>query len=90
MTATLTPRNQVRAASDAPPVVEGDHPPEVEAEQRRWVIPLVLCFTWAAAFFAAAVGSGRLWLLGPAGLGIGLIIVGFVYLGLTSDTNASR
>ena len=62
--------------------------PVSEAEQRRWVIPLTLAFTWSALFFSLAIGTGTLYFLAPAGLGIGLIILFFVYLGLTSDTNS--
>jgi hypothetical protein len=86
MTATLAPPKPALAAPA--PFVDSDHTPASDAEQRRWVIPLVLCFTWSAVFFALAVGTGSLYFLAPAGLGIGLIILFFVYLGLTSDTNS--
>jgi hypothetical protein len=89
MTATFTPPKPARAAPAGPPVVRSDHSLVSDAEQRRWVVPLVLSFTWAAAFFAASIGTGKLWLMAPAGLGVGLLILGFVYLGLTSDTNRS-
>jgi hypothetical protein len=65
-----------------------DHSPEAVAEEHRWLMMLVTPFILSAALFAAAVGTGYLWLMGPAMvLGPGLIIIGFVYLGLTSDTN---
>ena len=65
-----------------------DHSYEAVAEERRWLRMLVPPFVVSAALFAAAVGTGHLWLMGPAMvLGPGLIILGFVYLGLTSDTN---
>jgi hypothetical protein len=91
MTATLAPPKVKPAQSPvaARPVVT-DRLTAEAAEQRRWVIPLVLAFTWSAAFFAAAIGTDSLYLLAPAGLGVGMIILGFVYLGLTSDTNATQ
>jgi hypothetical protein len=90
MTATLAPQKPETAQPVVTPPPVASPPSAEAAEQRRWVIPLVLAFTWSAAFFAAAVGTGFLYLLAPAGLGVGLIILGFVYLGLTSDTNASQ
>ncbi len=90
MTATLTPPHSTQTRAGGVPVDHDDSSRDAGAEQRRWVIPLVLSFTWSAAFFAAAIGTEKLWLLAPAGLGIGLIIIGFVYLGLTSDSNGAQ
>jgi hypothetical protein len=60
------------------------------AEERRWLLMLGVPFAVSAALFAATIGSGLLWLLGPAMVvGPGLIILGFVYLGLTSDTEGT-
>jgi hypothetical protein len=88
MTATLAPLKPAAAIAAPEPFVDTDHTPVSEAEQRRWVIPLTLAFTWSALFFSLAIGTGTLYFLAPAGLGIGLIILFFVYLGLTSDTNS--
>jgi hypothetical protein len=84
--ATLTAHKDGGPLPAKPPDGGGDRSPS-EAEQLRWIVPLVLCFAWAAGFFMAAIGTGRFWLLGPAALGFALMILGFVYLGLTSDTN---
>jgi hypothetical protein len=77
----------------APPVAlevvePADHPPEAVAEERRWLLLLLPPFVVGASFFAAAIGTGLLWLMGPAMvLGPGVLIGAFVYLGLTSETN---
>jgi len=91
MSGTLTAPKTVarRRASVTHSPAAIDHSAMEVSEERRWLVPLVSCFTLAAAFFAAAVGSGRVWLIGPAGICIGLIIIWFVYLGLSSDTNGS-
>ena len=66
-----------------------DHSPEAVAEERRWLLLLVIPFVLGAAFFAAAIGTGALWLMGPAlVIGPGLLIASFVYLGLSSDANS--
>ncbi len=64
----------------------------VEAtEERRWLLMLGIPFVMSACCFAATIGTGVLWLLAPAMvLGPGLIILGCVYLGLSSDTNGSQ
>ena len=55
---------------------------------RRWVILLGIPFVIGGALFGAGIATGQMWLLGPASLfGPGAIILGFTYLGLTSDTN---
>jgi hypothetical protein len=75
----------VQALPVAPPT---DHSPAALAEEHRWLLMLVIPFAVSAAVFGAAIGTGLLWLMGPAAvLGPGLIIIGFVYLGLTSDKN---
>jgi len=59
-------------------------------EERRWLVMLGIPFVMSACFFAATIGTGILWLLAPAMvLGPGLIILGCVYLGISSDTNSS-
>ena len=54
----------------------------------RWLILLGIPFILGGALFGAAVATGEMWLLGPASvLGPGALILGFTYLGLSSDTN---
>lgn len=92
---TLFPatREPVASPVDALPAVARptDHSPQAVAEEHRWLLLLVIPFVVSAAIFAAAIGTGRLWLMGPAAaLGPGLIIIAFIYLGLTSDTNNAQ
>ena len=62
---------------------------EAASEEKRWVLMLAIPFLVGATFFAAAIGTGALWLMGPAMLfGVGVIIASFIYLGLSSDTNS--
>jgi hypothetical protein len=57
-------------------------------EARRWLMLLGVPFIVGGALFATALGTDTMWLLLVAGLfGPGAIILGFTYLGLTSDTN---
>ncbi len=59
-------------------------------EERRWLLMLGLPFVASSCFFAATIGTGILWLLAPAMIfGPGLLILAFVYLGISSDTNGS-
>jgi len=51
---------------------------------------LGLPFVASASFFAATIGTGTLWLLAPAMvLGPALLILAFVYLAISSDSNGS-
>jgi hypothetical protein len=81
----------LRLAPPAPAAVlvsAGDASAAAVAEEHRWVRWLVLPFVLGAALFAAAVASGVVALIGPAMLFCpGLVILGFVYLSLTSDSN---
>jgi hypothetical protein len=75
----------------AEPAPATDHSRVEVEEEHRWLRFLVPPFVLGAAFFAAAVGTGHLWLMGFAMvLGVGLLIGGFVYLGLSSDENRTR
>ncbi len=59
-------------------------------EQRRWISVLAVPFILSSSFFAATIGTGILWLLAPAMVfGPGLLILAFIYLSITSDSNAS-
>lgn len=54
----------------------------------RWLILLGIPFVIGGALFAAGISTGQMWLLGPASVfGPGAMILGFTYLGLSSDTN---
>ena len=54
----------------------------------RWLILLGIPFVVGGALFGAAIATGQMWLLGPASVfGPGAMILGFTYLGLSSDTN---
>ena len=45
-------------------------------------------FIVGGALFAIGIATGEMWLLAPASVcGPGAMILGFTYLGLTSDTN---
>jgi len=91
MSATLTaPRPTDTIPEDVPSVVSPpDHAPEAVAEEHRWLLLLTTPFLLGAAFFALAVGTGQLWLMGPAMvLGPGALIAMFVYLGLSSEANS--
>jgi hypothetical protein len=62
-----------------------------ETEERRWLLMLGVPFVLSACFFAATIGTGILWLLAPAmALGPALLILAFVYLGISSDSNGSE
>jgi hypothetical protein len=59
-------------------------------EQRRWVSLLAVPFILSSTFFAATIGTGILWLLAPAMVfGPGLLILAFIYLSISSDSNAT-
>ena len=90
MSATLTRPAMTYAPAKIPAAeAETDHSPAAVAEEHRWLVLLTMPFVLGAAFFALAVGTGRLWLMAPAMiLGPGLIICMFIYLGLSSDANS--
>jgi hypothetical protein len=57
-------------------------------EERRWLLLLGVPFVVSAAFFAAMIGTGIAWLLAPAMVfGPGTLIMAFVYLSISSDSN---
>jgi hypothetical protein len=65
-----------------------DRSAQEAAELRRWYLFLGLPFLLAASFFAGAIGTGHLWLIGGTLItGPGLLIMAFIYLALSSDTN---
>lgn len=80
------PASSVRVAPEL--ALETDHSPQEAAEEHRWLLMLVPPFVISAVLFAVVIATGMLWLMGPVlVIGPGLIILGFVYLGLTSDAN---
>lgn len=61
---------------------------EAAAEERRWLVTLLIPFALGATFFAAAIGTGNVLLIGPAILGsVMCLIFAFIYLALTSEAN---
>ena len=61
---------------------------EAAAEETRWLLMLLVPFVVGAGFFAAAIGTGTVWLIGPAiGIGVMCLIFTFIYLMLSSDSN---
>jgi hypothetical protein len=58
------------------------------SDELRWVRWLGIPFVASAASFAAAIATGSLWLMGVAfGVGPELMILGYVFLSLASDSN---
>ena len=58
------------------------------AEVKRWAIFLTVPLVLSAAFFMALISTGHLWLIGGSLVtGPGLLILGFIYLAMSSDTN---
>lgn len=58
------------------------------AEIHRWVQLLAAPFVTSAAFFGLALGTGTEWPMAPAVLlGPTLMIVAYIYLMLSGDTN---
>ena len=61
------------------------------AEVNRWILFLSFPFIFAAAFFMGAISTGQEWLIGGALItGPGLLIMAFVYLGLSSDAEGDQ
>jgi hypothetical protein len=57
-------------------------------EMLRWVRWLGIPFVLGAVFFAAAIGTGQMWLMGLAwGFGPELMILAYIYLSITSEAN---
>jgi hypothetical protein len=61
-----------------------------DAEIERWVGLLIVPFAISAAFFGLALSTGTEWPMAPAVLlGPTLMIVAYIYLMLSGDTNAA-
>jgi hypothetical protein len=94
MTTTLLERRPVLEETAPIALVRTREPESVDQtattgrEMLRWVRWLGIPFVLAAAFFAAAIGTGQMWLMGFAwGFGPELLILGYIYLSLTSEAN---
>jgi hypothetical protein len=75
-------------APNAPAQVVPIHTDTDPGVPSRWLILLGIPFVIGGALFGLGIATGKMWLLAPASLfGPGAIILGFTYLGLTSDTN---
>jgi len=80
MASTVVPQAQAQAVP-----VHTETDPSVPA---RWLILLGIPFIVGGALFGLGIATGKMWLLAPASVfGPGAMILGFTYLGLTSDTN---
>lgn len=70
------------------PAAEPDHDPRAA---HRWYLILGAPFILGAVFFGAAVGFGVEWPMAPAFLlGPLVMIGGYIYLSLTSDSNTAE
>jgi hypothetical protein len=80
----------IRKAQSTSQTVDAPSASVEATEERRWLLMLGLPFVASASFFAATIGTGTLWLLAPAMvLGPALLILAFVYLAISSDSNGS-
>jgi hypothetical protein len=60
-------------------------------EVNRWLLFLAFPFVLSALFFMATISTGQLWLIGGALVtGPGLLIMAFIYLALSSDSNGDQ
>jgi hypothetical protein len=74
------PREAAAAVRDAAAVAA--------AEFNRWLIFLTVPLVLSALFFMALLSTGRLWLIGGTLVtGPGLLIMAFIYLAISSDSN---
>jgi len=72
-------------------VVAANQPKDPAAEVNRWITLLAFPFVLSAIFFMATISTGQLWLIGGALItGPGLLIMAFIYLALSSDSNGDR
>ena len=89
--ATLERRAPIERAAPHATTTAADQSAQAATELRRWYVFLGLPFALSASFFMAAIGTGHLWLIGGTLVtGPGLLIMAFIYLGLSSDTNGVR
>jgi hypothetical protein len=88
-----TPLHETKAAPIAVPVPPDDASTArttETAELHRWLRLLLPPFVISGAFFALAIGTGVQELIAPAlFFGPMAIILAFIYLGLSSDSNSA-
>ena len=88
-------RQPLQAVEPAPiaPAARGDASTAAaaeSAEMHRWLWFLVTPFVAGGTFFALAIGTGVGELIAPALVfGPMLLILAFIYLGLSSDSNSA-
>ena len=91
MTAITVPQIEYAAPIPRPALHEVLAPdPGLKAtrEVNRWMLLLSVPFVLASIFFMATLATGDEWLIGGAlATGPGLLIVAFIYLALSSETN---
>ena len=95
MNVVTPPQRHQQTVVEPPPVALQPVAAPVEAaeafpaaEHHRWFLILGIPFVVGAAFFALAIGLDSEWPMTPAFLlGPLVMIAGYVYLGLTSNTN---
>ena len=89
MSATFRPTPTLRATEAR--AVETAPATDTEArEMRRWLIVLGTPFLLGAVFFALSIGTSAHWLLGVAlVLGPVLLLLGAIYICLSTDTNGT-
>jgi hypothetical protein len=64
---------------------------EASAEVNRWIRILSIPFVLSAAFYMALLATGQLWLIGGVlATGPGLLIMSFIYLSMSSESNGDQ
>ena len=88
-TAQIAPeRHLLVEAEPREAAVLGSDSAGTSAEVKRWAIFLTVPLLLSAAFFMALISTGHLWLIGGSLVtGPGLLILAFIYLAMSSDTN---
>jgi hypothetical protein len=87
----MAPRARTLPTAPATPAfAESSSASVAEREERRWLSLLVPPFIISSLFLGATIGTGTLWLLAPTMVfGPFLLILAFIYLSITSDSNGS-
>ena len=88
-TARIAPeRHLLVEAEPRDALVVVNHSAAASAEVRRWLIFITVPLVLSAVSFMAVISTGHLWLIGGSLVtGPGLLIIAFIYLGISSDTN---
>jgi hypothetical protein len=81
-------RQPIAALVEPAPVATIAIRDEGVAEEHRWFFMLLVPFAVGATFFAAAIGTGNEYFIGPAiFFAVMCLIFAFIYLALTSESN---